>query len=272
MALGASLWTMKRRPWQENIAGCCFCDTLSGIGGLPLPSTGDMTTRGLLIAIEGIDGSGKHTQAKLLEHSLQGLGYKIYSTGFPQYESWFGTMVGKFLNGDFGPLESIDPHFTAMLYAGDRFEAKPRLESSLNEGKIVLVDRYIGSNLAHQVAMAKPEKRAEFLRWIEHLEYSVYGLPRESLILYLRVPPSQAQKLVAKKTERKYTAAKHDILEKNLRHLEDAAEMYDMMSRSRPWATIQCFDSENNGLRMPEDIANECLQAVNPLLESWKKG
>ena len=181
-------------------------------------------------------------------------------------------MVGKFLNGDFGPLESIDPHFTALLYAGDRFEAKSRLESSLNEGKIVLVDRYIGSNLAHQVALAKPEKRAEFMRWIEHLEYTIYGLPRESMILYLRVPPSQAQKLVAKKTERKYTVAKHDILEKNLRHLEDAAEMYDMMSRNRPWATIQCYDSASNGLRMPEDIAKESLQAVKPLLESWKKG
>src|ERR1700686_1428333 len=139
-------------------------DTLGGAGGLPLPRTGVMTTRGLLVAIEGIDGSGKHTQAKLLEHSLQGLGYKVYSTGFPQYESWFGTMVGKFLNGDFGPLESVDPHFTALLYAGDRFEAKPRLESSLNDGKIVLVDRYIGSNLAPQVAPAKPEKRGEFVR------------------------------------------------------------------------------------------------------------
>jgi hypothetical protein len=86
------------------------------------------------------------------------------------------------------------------------------------------------------------------------------------------VPPSQAQKLVAKKTERKYTVAKHDILEKNLHHLEDAAEMYDMMSRSRPWATIQCYDSENNGLRLPEDIARETLQAVKPLLETWTKG
>ena len=231
-----------------------------------------MTTRGLLIAIEGIDGSGKNTQAKLLEHSLQGLGHTVYLTGFPQYESWFGTMVGKFLNGDFGPLESVDPHFTSLLYAGDRFEAKQRLESSLNAGKIVLIDRYVGSNLAHQVARAAPEKRAEFLRWIEHLEYTIYGLPRENLILYLRVPPSQAQKLVGMKTERSYTAAKHDIQEKNLRHLEDAAEMYDMLSRSRPWATIQCYDAQNNGLRLPEDIAVECLQAVKPLLESWQKG
>src|SRR5258705_2296046 len=135
-------------------------------------------------------------------------------------------MVGNFLNGDFGALESVDPHFTAMLYAGDRFEAKPRLESALNEGKIVLVDRYIGSNLAHQVALAKPEKRAEFLRWIEHLEYSIYGLPRERMILYLRVPPSQAPKLVGQKTERKYTSAKHEILEKNLRQPENPPEIY----------------------------------------------
>ena len=230
-----------------------------------------MTTRGLLIAIEGIDGSGKHTQAKLLEHSLQSLGHSVYSTGFPQYESWFGTMVGKFLNGDFGPLENIDPHFTALLYAGDRFEARQRLETALNSGKVVLIDRYIGSNLAHQVALAAPEKRAEFLRWIEHLEYAIYGLPRENLILYLRVPPSQAQKLVAKKNERNYTTAKHDILEKNLRHLEDAAEMYDMLSRSRPWATIQCYDAQNNALRLPEDIAAECLQAVTSVVENWQK-
>src|SRR5271167_952990 len=130
-----------------------------------------MTTRGLLIAIEGIDGSGKQTQAKLLEHALESGGWPVYSTGFPQYESWFGRMVGQFLNGDFGTLDSVDPHFSALLYAGDRFEAKHRLKSALADGKIVLVDRYIASNMAHQVARAPAEKRADFLRWIEHLEY-----------------------------------------------------------------------------------------------------
>ena len=231
-----------------------------------------MTTRGLLIAIEGIDGSGKHTQAKLLEHSLQSRGYEVLATGFPQYESWFGNLVGKFLNGDFGPLETVDPHFSALLYAGDRFEAKPRIDSALNEGKIMLVDRYVASNLAHQVARASAEKRSEFLRWIEHLEYSIYGLPREDLILYLRVPPSQAQKLVARKAERNYTRKTHDIQEKSLHHLEDAAEMYDMLSRSRPWATIQCFDAEDNSLRLPEDISAETMQAIKPLLETLDKG
>jgi dTMP kinase len=129
-----------------------------------------MAQRGLLIAIEGIDGSGKHTQAQLLEHTLLSRGHKVLATGFPQYESWFGRMVGRFLDGDFGSLEAVDPHFSALLYAGDRFEAKARLESALNDGKIVLVDRYVSSNLAHQVARAAPEQRSEFLRWIEHLD------------------------------------------------------------------------------------------------------
>jgi len=231
-----------------------------------------MTKPGLLIAIEGIDGSGKHTQAKLLEQSLVRSGHFVYATGFPQYDSWFGHMVGKFLNGDFGPLDSVDPRFTALLYAGDRFEAKPAIEAALAMGKIVLVDRYVGSNLAHQVARAPADKRAEFLRWIEHLEYSVYSLPRENLILYLRVPPSQAQKLVAHKAGRNYTSATHDILEASLRHLEDAAEMYDMLSRSRPWATIQCYEAASNALRLPEDIAAETLQAVKSFLETLVKG
>jgi dTMP kinase len=231
-----------------------------------------MTRRGRLIAIEGIDGSGKHTQARLLGHSLKSKGFDVYATGFPQYESWFGTMVGKYLNGEFGSLEAVDPHFSALLYAGDRFEAKARIESSLKEGKVVLVDRYVASNLAHQVARAAPEKRSEFLRWIEHLEYSIYGLPREDLILYMRVPPAEAQKLVAQKTERKYTRASHDLQEKSLHHLEDAAQMYDMLSRSRPWATIQCYDAQNGALRLPEDISAEVMSAVQPVLDAMKKG
>jgi dTMP kinase len=230
-----------------------------------------MTTRGLLIAFEGIDGSGKQTQAKLLEQSLKAEQFAVYSTGFPQYESWFGRMVGKFLNGEFGPLESVDPHFTALLYAGDRFEAKQRITSALEAGKIVLVDRYIGSNLAHQVARAPVSQRPEFLNWIEHLEYNIYGMPRENLILYLRVPPQQAQELVARKATRGYTDAKHDLLEKSIGHLAEAAEMYDMLSRQRPWGTIQCYDAAANSLRLPEDIAAEVLEAVKPLLTASEK-
>src|SRR5213079_1882992 len=175
-----------------------------------------MRARGKLIAIEGIDGSGKRTQVELLAKVLRARGYSVYATGFPQYDSWFGKMAGQFLNGELGPLETVDPHFTALLYAGDRFEAKPKIQAALNEGKVVLIDRYIGSNLAHQSARAPAEKRDAFRRWIEHLEYNIYDLPREDLILYLRVPPHEAQILVKKKPSRSYTDSTHDILEANI--------------------------------------------------------
>jgi dTMP kinase len=225
---------------------------------------------GKLIAIEGIDGSGKRTQLNLLHGIIasgEG-GHSVYSTAFPQYDSWFGKMVGQFLNGDFGPLDSVDPRFTSLLYAGDRFEAKPKLEAALNNGQIVLVDRYVGSNLAHQTARVPLEKRAEFIRWIEHLEYGIYELPREDLILYLRVPPSEAQRLVAQKSKRSYTTAKQDILEASLRHLEQAAEMYDLLSRHAPWVTIECFDAARGEMRPPKDIAEEVLAAVNKVIST----
>jgi len=221
-----------------------------------------ITVRGKLIAIEGIDGSGKRTQVELLTAALRERGHTVFATGFPQYDSWFGKMVGQFLNGELGSLESVDPHFSALLYAGDRFEAKAKLEAALDNGQIVLVDRYIGSNLAHQTARVVPEKRAAFQEWIEHLEYGIYGLPNEDLVLYLRVPAVEAQKLVALKSARSYTSAQKDLLEASLRHLEDAAQMYDALARRTNWNTIECFDSRRNQMRSAEDIAKEVLGTV----------
>src|SRR5258708_13565882 len=112
-----------------------------------------MTAPGKFIAVEGIDGSGKRTQVALLTLTLKARGYSVFSIDFPQYDSWFGKMVGQFLNGDLGPLESVDPHFTTLLYAGDRFEAKPKLEAPLNNAQIVLADRSVGPNPAHQTPL-----------------------------------------------------------------------------------------------------------------------
>ena len=230
-----------------------------------------MSYPGKLIAIEGIDGSGKQTQVKLLARELESRGYQVLATGFPQYDSWFGKMVGQFLNGDFGPLDSVNPHFTALLYAGDRFECKQPIIAALESGEIVLADRYVGSNLAHQTARSAPEKRAAFRMWIEHLEYNIYGLPKEDLVLYLRVPPRESQNLVAKKTARAYTDAAHDILESNFRHLQDAADMYDLLSSGSNWKTIECFDVATQAIRAPEAIGTEVLAAVLPCLPTHKE-
>lgn len=231
-----------------------------------------MTGRGKLIAIEGIDGSGKRTQVELLTAALRERGHSVLATGFPEYDSWFGKMVGQFLNGELGPLESVDPHFSALLYAGDRFEAKAKLEEALNKGQIVLVDRYIGSNLAHQTARVDPTRRAAFQEWIEHLEYGIYGLPKEDLVLYLRVPPVEAQKLVALKSARTYTLAQKDLQEASLRHLEDAAQMYDSLAKRPNWNTIECFDSKRHQMREAEKISQEILGTVLMTAQLSAKG
>ena len=228
--------------------------------------TNQVTQRGILIAVEGIDGSGKRTQVELLAKALTACGRSVVRVAFPQYESWFGTMVAQFLNGEFGSLESVDPHFTALLYAGDRFEAKPRIEAALAAGSVVLADRYIGSNLAHQTARAPREKRAAFIAWIEHLEYTIYTLPREARVVYLRMPPRQAQALIAMKAERSYTTARHDLQEASILHLEEAAAIYDDLARRPNWVRIECYDAARAAMRPPKDIAREVLAAVEPLL------
>jgi dTMP kinase len=225
-------------------------------------------TSGRLIAIEGIDGSGKGTQLELLQKALRARGVAVHATNFPHYQSWFGTMVGQFLNGKFGALDTVDPHFAALLYAGDRFEAKRELTDALSQGKLVLADRYIASNLAHQTGRVPDAQRDEFIAWLEHLEYTIYGLPREDRVIYLRVPPIQAQALVSQKAARSYTTAKQDIQESSLQHLQDAAEMYDHLANRPHWSTIECVDRSTNTMRTPEAIGADLLQLVESTFDA----
>ncbi len=219
-----------------------------------------MPARGKLIVLEGIDGSGKHTQMGMLARALALKKIECTRVSFPRYEGFFGKMAAQFLNGDFGPLEAVDAHFSALLYAGDRLESKPELEGALAQGRTVLADRYIGSNLAHQGARVAPGKRAEFLKWLKRLEYEIYGLPKEDLVVYLRVPPKEAQRLVGKKAARAYTKRRRDLQESNLAHLKAASEVYDELSRQPNWVRIECADVARERIRKIEDKA---LRKVN---------
>jgi dTMP kinase len=221
-----------------------------------------MPARGKFIVLEGIDGSGKHTQLELLVRSLSARGVAITQISFPRYDGFFGRLVAQFLNGEFGPLDSVDAHFSALLYAGDRLEAKPGIEADLTSGRIVLADRYIGSNLAHQGAMVARDKREGFLKWLKELEYEIYALPPEDLVVYLRVPPAEAQRLVGEKGAREYTKLRRDIMESDLEHLQAASEIYDQLSRQPNWIKTECFDAASNTLRTPETIHKEILSAA----------
>jgi dTMP kinase len=221
-----------------------------------------MTQPGKLIAIEGIDGSGKRTQTDLLSRALAARAIPCRTVSFPRYDSFFGVMIGRFLNGEFGPLEAVDPHFASLLYAGNRLEAKSELDAALAAGTIILADRYVASNMAHQGSRVVPEKRSEFLAWLRQLEYRIYALPAETLVVYLRLKPAEAQRLVSNKTQRAYTTRKHDLLESNLAHLEQAALVYDSLAMEPNWVTIECFDAASETLKPAEQIHHAVLAAV----------
>ena len=244
-----------------------------------------MPARGKFIVFEGIDGSGKRTQMEMLARALASRGVEFVQMSFPRYDGFFGKMVGQFLNGEFGPLDAVDPHFSALLYAGDRLESKPEIEEALAAGKIVLADRYIGSNLAHQGARVREKRRHGFLKWLKQLEYDVYGLPREDLVIYLRVPAAEARRLVGQKAAREYTKRRRDLQETSLAHLRTASSLYDELARQSNWIRIECAEAargaktqihggkalsggrsrhprQSAALRSPEEIHEEILEAI----------
>jgi dTMP kinase len=227
-----------------------------------------MQARGKFIVLEGIDGSGKRTQLDALAGEFGRRGTSFAQISFPNYRGFYGKLVAQFLNGEFGSLAAVDPHFSAMLYAGDRLESKPTIESALAAGKILLADRYVASNLAHQGARVSPEKRGNFLAWLKQLEYEVHGLPVEDLVIYLRLPVAEAYRLVGQKAARDYTKARRDLQESDLAHLEAASQVYGELARQPNWVTIECFDAASGALRPPATIHVEILAAVEARIHS----
>jgi dTMP kinase len=224
-----------------------------------------MTRPAKLVAIEGIDGAGKRTQIQMLSRALMRLRLRHVRFSFPRYESFFGAMVGRFLNGEFGPLDQVSPYFSALLFAGDRLEARPELETVLRSGALLIADRYIASNLAHQTARCEPARRDEFLMWLRHVEYRVYGLPPEDVVIYLRLPASVAQELIGRKSARNYTKLQKDIQEANLAHLEQAARVYDGLARASNWVIVECVDASGR-VRPPDEIHADVMAALQKRL------
>jgi dTMP kinase len=132
----------------------------------------------------------------------------------------------------------------------------------LAAGKILLADRYIASNLAHQSERVLPEKRDEFFAWLRHIEYGIYGLPVEDLVIYLRLPAPEAHRLIGLKAARSYTSRRHDILEADVSHLEQTALIYDRLAIDLNWVRIDCTDPASGALHSPEEIHRALLKAV----------
>ena len=133
-----------------------------------------MDTKGTFIVIEGTDGSGKGTQFQLLADRLAEAGYDVATFDFPQYDKPSSYFVREYLNGKYGTAEEVGPYTGSLFYALDRFEASNDIRAALAEGKVVLANRFVGSNMAHQgTKFQHAEERRGYFIWLDNLEFEI---------------------------------------------------------------------------------------------------
>ncbi len=216
--------------------------------------------RGKIITIEGPDAAGKKTQTRLLIEKLRQLGYAVETMSFPRYETPTGRKVRAYLNGEYGGLSEVDPKFALNLYAEDRLASLPTFSAWLEEGKIVIFDRYIESNLGHQGAkFSDPAKRQEMLDYIIDLECGKMGLPPSDLVVYLSLPLDYLLKSIEADKSREGIK---DLHEQDRDHLVAAKETYDLLAKGKNWATIDCVPPGGDVRYSIEEIHKKVLDTV----------
>ncbi|MDR3351162.1 MAG: thymidylate kinase [Prevotellaceae bacterium] len=175
----------------------------------------------MFIVLEGLDGAGKSTQAALLREHLASLRHETEFMHFPRFDRpVFGELAARFLRGDFGAVEAVNPYLVALLYAGNRFDAAPTLRRWIDAGVSVVLDRYVYSNIAYQCAkLDDPAGQRALRQWIWHMEYGYFAIPQPDLTVFLDVPLQHVEKKLAETRDgddRLYLQGKKDIHESDL--------------------------------------------------------
>lgn len=230
------------------------------------------SNNGIFLVIEGTDGSGKGTQFNKLVERFTNEGYDVATFDFPQYEQPSSYFVREYLNGKYGSSQDVGPYTGSLFYALDRYQAAPDIRKALASGKIVLANRFTGSNMAHQgTKFEHAEERRGYFIWLDNLEYQMLDIPRPDKNYVLRVPADIAQKLVDQKDARSYTDKKRDIHEADLQHLEKSVEVYDDLCQLFPkdFTRIDCVRSGK--LMDIESVHEQLWKTLEPLLPTKPK-
>ena len=226
---------------------------------------------GKFFVIEGTDASGKTTQFELLGKKLAAEGYDVVTFDFPQYDEESSYFVREYLNGAYGNVDEVGPYTSSVFYALDRFSAKLAISAALKEGKIVLANRFTGSNMAHQgTKFAHPEERRGYFIWLDNLEYQMLGIPRPTISTVLRVDAATSKKLLDKRASESEDYVK-DIHEADLDHLKKSVSVYDDLCTLFPkdFARIDCV--RNKKLLSPEQVHELVWGSIEPMLPKATK-
>jgi dTMP kinase len=212
------------------------------------------SSKGKLFVLDGIDGTGKATQTRELVKRLQSMGKEVETLDFPQYErNLCGRILYRALKnvnqegiGEFGDFLALHPKVASAIYAADRAESAPMIHGWLDAGKIVILDRYVSSNMIHQGGKISDEAEAmAFIEWLDKLEHELMGTPRPDAIVYLDVTAEVAATLLRKRAAEK-GGRELDAVEQNLGHMIASRERaLSITGKLNNWERVDCSDEES---------------------------
>lgn len=221
-------------------------------------------TTGKFIVIDGTDGSGKTTQFNLLVAKLRGQGHQVEVADFPQYNTKSAGLVEEYLSGKYGAADEVPPKLASIFYACDRYDASFKIRQWLNQGKIVVTNRYVSSNMGHQGGkIPNLEDRKKFFEWLFDLEYNIFNIPKPDISIILHVPSLIAQELAKQRHREDWSGKTIDIHEEDLEHLQNAEQVYLEIASLPGFTLINC--AENDAMMLPEKIHELIWQKTREL-------
>jgi dTMP kinase len=228
-----------------------------------------MNKQGMLIVLEGLDGAGKTTQVGLLQGYFESKNVKSAFLHFPRFDTpVYGDLIAAFLRGEFGDVGAVDPRLAALLYAGDRREAAPLISRRLSDNTVVILDRYVYSNIAFQCAKIQDKaKRNQLREWISDMEFNVFGIPRPDISIFLDVPfDFTVAKLKSQRSgdDRNYLKGMKDIHESDLDLQQRVREVYvEQTGIDSRFILIDCVDAVSKKMKTPQCIHQEIVEVIN---------
>jgi dTMP kinase len=222
---------------------------------------------GQIITIEGLDGAGKSTQIELLRDRLKTMNIKHRYIHFPMLnKGFYGKLISEYLRGEFGTIENVHPKLVSLLFAEDRNEHKNQLIQWLNEGYLIIMDRYVNSNIAFQCAKTESvNEKTELKNWILEFEFKHNKLPEPNTSFFLNVPFSYIKSSLQKSRtgiDREYLNGKTDIHEDSLELQKKVYEEYMNLLNEQPnFHEIKCFSNDSKWLT-PIEIHESIIDMI----------